>query len=107
MNAIGADSNDWDKHFKLMADIDLSECSGTAFNIIGYYAAWNDNKPFNGVFDRNGYTVANFTYESNDKHYIGFFGYIDGPNAEISNLGLIDPNIDAGTGWLVWFTGRK
>ena len=24
MNEIGAETNDWDKHFKLMADIDLS-----------------------------------------------------------------------------------
>jgi hypothetical protein len=35
MNAIGANSNDWDKHFKLMADIDLSGFTGTDFNIIG------------------------------------------------------------------------
>ena len=35
MNAIGADPNDWDKHFKLMADIDLSQYTGTEFNLIG------------------------------------------------------------------------
>ncbi len=37
MNAIGADANDWDKHFRLMADIDLAAYTGTDFNIIGYY----------------------------------------------------------------------
>jgi hypothetical protein len=46
MNEIGADSNDWDKHFILMADIDLSGFTGTAFNIIGYYASYRDNRPF-------------------------------------------------------------
>ena len=35
MNAIGADSNDWDKHFLLCADIDLSEYTGTEFNLVG------------------------------------------------------------------------
>lgn len=35
MNAIGADWKDWDKHFKLMADIDLSAYAGTDFKIIG------------------------------------------------------------------------
>ncbi len=35
MNANGAEPNDWDKHFKLMADIDMSAYSGTQFNIIG------------------------------------------------------------------------
>ena len=27
LNAIGVEANDWDKHFQLMADIDLSDCS--------------------------------------------------------------------------------
>ena len=35
MQAIGADKNYWDAHFKLMADIDLGAYTGTSFNIIG------------------------------------------------------------------------
>jgi hypothetical protein len=35
MNEIGAEPNDWDKYFKLMADIDLSNYTGTDFNVIG------------------------------------------------------------------------
>ena len=46
MNAIGVDSNDWDKNFVLIADINLSGFTGTRFNII-----WN----FTGVFDGNGH----------------------------------------------------
>ncbi|MHC4544896.1 MAG: GLUG motif-containing protein [Planctomycetota bacterium] len=100
MNAIGADSNDWDKHFKLMADIDLSSYTGTEFNIIGYYEAYQspNNIPFTGVFDGSGHTISNFTYTSTGKSDIGLFGYVDDPNAEIRNLGLIDPNVDAGMG---------
>ena len=103
MQAIGADANDWDKHFKLMADIDLGQFDGKEgreeFNVIGYYI-YNphDLNPFVGVFDGNGHTILNFTYDSNDRDSIGLFGCVDDPNAEIRNLGLIDPNIDAGTG---------
>ncbi|MHC4111657.1 MAG: GLUG motif-containing protein [Planctomycetota bacterium] len=95
MNAIGADSNDWDKHFKLMADLDLSGYTGTSFNIIGSYTPW---LPFSGVFDGNDHTISNFTYDSNGVNYIGLFGYVSDFDAEIKNLGLIDPNVDAGTG---------
>jgi len=94
MNAIGADSNDWNKHFKLCADIDLSAFTGTGFNIIGNYYS----NPFAGVFDGNGHTIANFTYDSNERDYIGLFGYIRGLDSEIKNLVLIDPDVDAGTG---------
>ncbi|MBN2594017.1 MAG: hypothetical protein JXA81_10955, partial [Sedimentisphaerales bacterium] len=51
MNTIGAEPNDWDKHFKLMADIDLSIYTGTDFNVIGYGLF----PAFSGVFDGNGH----------------------------------------------------
>jgi len=95
MNAVGADSNDWNKHFKIMADIDLANFKGASFNIIGSY----DN-PFNGVFDGNGHDICNFTYSSIGTNYIGLFGCI-GQGARIKGLGLIDPNVDAGTGGFV------
>ena len=97
MNAIGADSNDWDKHFLLCANIDLAGFTGTSFNIIGYWVDWGspDNNPFTGVFDGNDHTISNFTYTSTNRNGIGLFGYVTG---EIKNLGLIDPNVDAGTG---------
>lgn len=96
MNAIGADSNDWDKHFKLMADIDLSAFSGTTFNIIGTH--WTS--PFTGVFDGNGHIVSNFTYTSTGTDYIALFGDV-GTDGEIKNLGMVDVNVDAGTGYYV------
>ncbi|MHC4460525.1 MAG: GLUG motif-containing protein [Planctomycetota bacterium] len=103
MNAIGADSNGWDKHFLLCADIDLSGFTGTSFNIIGYFVDWfsPDNKPFTGVFDGNGHTISNFTYNSTGTDHIGLFGFLGdffGGHGEVRNLGLINPDIDAGTG---------
>ena len=98
MNEIGIHQEDWDSHFLLVADIDLSAFTGTSFNIIGYYIAWNDNKPFTGVFDGNGKRISNFSYTSTGTNYIGLFGDVAGENAIIKDLGLIDPNVDAGTG---------
>jgi len=103
MNAIGADSNDWDKCFKLTADIDLSEYSGTAFNIIGEYISYNHpkNKPFTGVFDGNGHTISNFTYASTGTSYTSYKGLFRYVRGVIKDLVLIDPDVDAGTGGYV------
>ena len=91
MNAIGAEPNDWDKYFKLMADIDLSAYTGTDFNIIGIAR----NNAFTGVFDGSGKKISNFSYSSTDIDYVGLFVSVSGV---IKDLGLIDPNVDAGTG---------
>ena len=88
MQAIGADANYWDKHFRLMADIDLSVYTGTSFNIIG-----TSSTKFTGVFDGNGHTISSFTYDSSGTSRIGLFGYIDDANAEIKNVGLINANV--------------
>jgi hypothetical protein len=93
MNTVGVEPNDWDKQFKLMADIDLSVYTGTDFNIIG-----NGLLPaFSGVFDGNGHTISNFTYSSTGEPCIGIFGYVYGHNARVINVGMIDPNVDDGT----------
>ncbi|MHC4213344.1 MAG: GLUG motif-containing protein [Planctomycetota bacterium] len=93
MQMIGSDSNDWDKHFKLMADIDLSAYPGETFNLIG-----NMDIHFTGIFDGNNHTISNFSYDSAVKHSLGIFSRINDPNAILKNLGLIDPNISAGGG---------
>ncbi|UCF44004.1 MAG: hypothetical protein JSV99_03530 [Planctomycetota bacterium] len=96
MNSIGADPDDWDKHFKLIDDIDLAAYTATAFNLIG-----TPISPFTGIFDGNDHRILNFTYATTATDYIGLFRYVDDPNAEIKNLHLTAPDIDAGTGWYV------
>jgi hypothetical protein len=83
LNAIRLFPCVWDKHFKLMANIDLSQYTGTDFNVI---------VRFSGTFDGNGHTISNFTYILKDTSYIGLFGDVSGV---IKNLGLIDPNLVA------------
>lgn len=92
MNEIGANRKDWDKHFKLMADIDLSAYTGTDFKIIGS----SSESAFRGVFDGNSKKIRNFTYSSTNKDYAGLFGYLESSNAEIRSLGLIGVNVRAG-----------
>lgn len=98
MNAIGADSNDWDKHFLLVADINLAEYTGTQFNIIGYYS--RVPAPFSGVFDGGNHKVWNFTWTSTGRTDIGLFGYV-GSGGQVKNLGMEDVNVNALNGYFV------
>ncbi|MHC4354293.1 MAG: GLUG motif-containing protein, partial [Planctomycetota bacterium] len=99
MNSIGAEPNDWNKHFKLMADIDLSIYKGTDFNIIGRGFEGHPYRPFKGVFDGNNHIISNFSYTSADEGTIALFGLIS--RGEIRDLGLVDPNVSADAGWRV------
>jgi hypothetical protein len=91
MQAIGTDPGDWDKHFELTADINLAPYTAATFNIIGTYP---DN-PFVGTFDGNSHVISNFTYTCDDEAFIGIFSYVNDPNAEIKDLGLTSPDINA------------
>jgi hypothetical protein len=130
LNSIGLDPCDWDKHFKMIADINMADYTGEEFNLIK-----SSSTPFTGVFDGNNHSISNLTYretfpwpilyrsldnmEEGDYPIIlppdvniivppdtnifipfptiyggdGLFGYVDGVDAEIKNLTLIDPNI--------------
>jgi len=91
MNEIGLDINDWNKCFRLMADIDLSAYTGSLYNIIGIYSSNSlSRKPFSGIFDGNFHSISGFTYSAYNKDYVGLFGYAEGI---IKNLKIISPNI--------------
>ncbi|MHC4105813.1 MAG: hypothetical protein ACYSR9_12800, partial [Planctomycetota bacterium] len=81
MNEIGANSGDWSKQFKLMANINMNDIAGTDFNII---------ETFSGIFDGNDFTISNLSISSVLEGNTGLFGTVNG---QISNLGLIKPNI--------------
>lgn len=45
--------------------------------------------PFKGVFDGNGNVISNFTCSTTVRSlFVGLFGYVEGPNSRIKNLGL-------------------
>jgi hypothetical protein len=88
LNELGAERNDYNKHFKLMADIDLS---GYLYDRAVIAPDMNDSglqhegKPFTGVLDGNGHAISNLTIEGHS--FLGLFGYLDG-DAIVSNLSI-------------------
>jgi len=99
LNAIGTDPGDWDKHFILTADIDMSAYTGEQFNVIAPDA--NDvesgfqGTKFTGFFDGNGHIITNFTYSTIETDYIGLFGYL-GDGGEIKDLGMTNVSVSGG-----------
>jgi hypothetical protein len=93
-NTIGNYPGFFCNHFRLMADMDLSEFSGTEFNIIGNSL----NRAFRGSFDGNGRKIYNFSYTTADQNCVGLFGYVTGNGAEIKNLDLINPVVNVSAG---------
>lgn len=93
LNALGAEPGDWGRHFRLMADIDLSAYAREQVLIIGT----GPDSPFSGVFDGGGHTILGFVC-GNPLYYdsVGLFGYVSG---SVSNVGLIDPNVAGGLGY--------
>jgi len=83
MNEIGANPGDWNKHFMLIADVNMSDIAGTDYNII---------EDFTGTFDGNDCTISNFSLNSTRQENTGLFGSVGG---NINNLGLLRPNIFA------------
>ena len=73
------------KKLILVADIDLQSISNWSPIGSGY-----DN-PFKGEFDGNGYSISGMKIITNDKGYVGLFGYTN--NAIISNIRLRNSNI--------------
>ena len=92
MNALCAEPNDWDQHFQLTADIDLSAYEGTSFRMVGN----SYQTPFNGTFDGGGHAIRNLTiaYDSGDA--VGLFGAL-GPAGRIRNLELLNARVRADT----------
>jgi hypothetical protein len=93
LNMIGIFFCEWNKHFKLMDDLDLFDYPENWFNMIG------SSLPFTGIFNGNDHTISNFkSYYDGERHFIGLFGFVSGHDAQIKNLGLIDPDINANRG---------
>ena len=96
LNEVGLWIIHWDKHFKLMADIDLSVYTGSQFNLIG-----DGGQPFTGVFDGNRHVICDFTYVApNGEDPIGLFRSVTGV---VKDLGLKTPFVES-DGW-AWNVG--
>ena len=87
MNAIGAEPNDWDKHFKLTADIDLS-----AFDSKDSKPAFNIIRRFSGVFDGDNHVIRNLTIDKPNGSDVGLISILEA-NGRVCNMGLQNVSI--------------
>lgn len=67
--------------FNLLCNVDLA---GKAWEPLG-----NDDAPFKGTFDANGFTISNLTVS--DYEFAAFFNYTSG--ATLKNINFVDANV--------------
>ncbi|MHC4520277.1 MAG: hypothetical protein ACYTAS_16930 [Planctomycetota bacterium] len=93
MNAVGLSPEDWDKHFRLVADIDMNDLGESTAHLIG---------TFQGVFDGDDHTIANLAYiiagdeDASEGDYavnFGLFRSMFGADAVVKDLGLVNPEL--------------
>ena len=95
LDRIGTHSRWWNKHFKLTADIDLSDYDGLDGRPAFHTIAPNDDlESWIGVFDGNDHTISGLTYVTSEPGHAGLFGCVDGPDAQVKRLGLIGLHIE-------------
>ena len=84
----GANVSDYDKYFRLVADIDLSGITNHTA-IIASTASWWE--PFTGIFDGAGHVISNMYIDAEGEGEVGLFGYNSGI---ITNLGVVSFSIE-------------
>ncbi|MBU7005957.1 GLUG motif-containing protein [Phosphitispora fastidiosa] len=88
-----------DKHFILVADINLStylSAGGGGYNEgEGWEPVGTSENPFTGSFDGAWYAISNLLTDKPGTNYVGLFGYV-GENGEIRNLGLDNVDVTGG-----------
>ena len=102
INGISQNRNAW---AVLWSDITVNsgvlKADGTLADDVSSFAQWtpigNDQNPFTGNFDGQGYTISGLYFNNNNmgSSNVGLFGYIDksyDPNASctIQNVGIVD-----------------
>jgi hypothetical protein len=90
LNSIGRNPRLMNAHFTLTDDIDLGDID---LHVIG-----SRSSPFAGVFDGRGHTISDFSCAVPGRDNVGLFGYVQGEDAEIRDVGLIAPSIEGATG---------
>ncbi|MDD2599078.1 MAG: pre-peptidase C-terminal domain-containing protein [Kiritimatiellae bacterium] len=95
--ALGVNTGDYGKHFRMTGDIDLA---GEVFSraILAPDADLHqtfDGTPFTGFFNGDGHVISNWTIDSGPAYfaYVGLFGCL-GEHSEVKNLGVRSVYID-------------
>ena len=91
LNSIGLDSNDWDKHFLMTADINMADYAYTTALIspdTDNFDSGFQGTSFKGIFDGAGHRVSNLIIDDGGvgADYLGLFGCTE--NGQIENLSV-------------------
>ena len=96
LNTVGANPDDWGKHFILTADVNMSGYSSYTTALIApdtdSSSGGFQGTAFTGNFDGAGFVISNLTIDAAHNDYLGLFGKIEGSNAEVENLGVCPSN---------------
>ena len=94
LNMLSASPFDWDKHFLMIADLDLDGISYTQSLVAPDRgrAKGFQGKAFTGVFDGNGHRIYHLSIQSASQNYNGMFGFL-GSGGQIRNLGVWDSEV--------------
>jgi len=106
LNTLSIESNDWDKHFLVVANINMAGYKYSRALIAPDISAHDDvfsGTSFTGVFDGNGHKIKNLTIEPSNVGYLGLFGKIEGSDAVVKNLSIVDVSITGGSD--SWYLG--
>jgi hypothetical protein len=93
LNDIGNHTEDLDKHFILINDVNLAQYTSSQFNIIAGRPSGGWYTEFTGIFDGNGHTIKNLHLDVNTS-MVGLFGYT-GRNGIVQNVHLEAIDINA------------
>jgi len=96
MRQISVHSEDWRRHFELVANVDMSPLPADDWQCIG-----NGEIAFRGRFDGAGHSIQNFACLSGASEDAGLFGHVRGTTTEICNLQLIGPQVECQSGFHV------
>lgn len=88
--ALAQTDADLDANYRLTQDIDFSTGSPLTSKVIGNYASGDDNHPFTGIFDGNGYAITGLSLSGE-----ALFSYI-GAGGILRNLTLINARVEDG-----------
>ncbi|MBN2561823.1 MAG: hypothetical protein JXQ75_12920, partial [Phycisphaerae bacterium] len=96
MRQMSLHSDDWSRHFQLVADVDMSPLPGADWRCIG-----DGETAFRGRFDGAGHSILNFACLSGASEDVGLFGHVRGTTTEICNLQLVAPQVECQSGFHV------
>jgi hypothetical protein len=80
-----------DKHYILVANIDLSDYDTTFNDGRGWIPIGTSANPFRGHFDGDGYMISNLFISNGGVDNLGLFGVID--SGSVQNLAVVDVDI--------------